>query len=121
MRKLLYAGAVALSAIGGMATADAASASVYPPDTTVVDGLPPGPTSTTRPPVTVATTIPVAPTQPTRPAEPTQPTRPAEPTQPPALPTTGGSTAVALQVGAAALVAGTGVVLAARRRRPAAV
>ena len=98
-KKAWFAGAIALAAVGGMAGAPGAFAGVYPPDTTITPSEP-TPADRTPPPVE------------------TDPAILVKPNTPAALPTTGGNTGIALQIGAATMVAGMTAVVAVRRRRP---
>ena len=100
MKKAWVVGAVALTALGGLGATDA-FAGVYPPDTTTPSE--PVPADRTPPP------------------EVTDPIIEVKPNTPGALPTTGGNTGIALQIGAATMVAGMTAVVAVRRRRPLAV
>lgn len=97
MKKAWFVGAVALMMSAGVGAADA-FAGVYPPDTTTPSE--PVPADRTPPPDVVEPEILI------------------NPNSPGALPTTGGNTGVALQIGAATMVAGMTAVVAVRRRRP---
>lgn len=97
MKKAWFVGAVALAALGGLGVPDA-FAGVYPPDTTTPSE--PVPADRTPPP------------------DVTEPEILVKPNSPAALPTTGGNTGIALQIGAATIVAGMTAVVAVRRRRP---
>ncbi len=101
MKKAWFVGAFTLAAIGGLGASDA-FASVYPPDTTLTPSE-------------------QVPADRTPPPEVTDPVIQVKPNSPGALPTTGGNTGVALQLGAATMVAGMTAVVAVRRRRPLAV
>jgi LPXTG-motif cell wall-anchored protein len=100
-KKAWFAGAIALAAVGGMsAGVPGAFAGAYPPDTTIATPSDPTPADRTPPPVE------------------TDPVILVKPNSPGALPTTGGNTGIALQIGAATMVAGMTAVVAVRRRRP---
>ncbi len=98
MKKTWFVGAIALAAMGGFGV-PGAFAGVYPPDTTITPSEP-VPADRTPPPDVIEPEILVL------------------PNTPGALPTTGGNTGVALQIGAATMVAGMTAVVAVRRRRP---